>query len=307
MRIARFAEVPWLPHDDYRTAGKTVEELEREGKQPRSLRKVLFKGTPGQTGNFEMLISSYRTPKYYPRHRHNIDQLRYTLKGTSSWGPEVGTPEGSLLYVPAGTWYGLYTRDAGLELMSVQFEEANGAPFVDTDTLFEAQRELAAKGSFEKGVYTWTDESGKRHSLEASRAGWEQVTGQKEEYPPARFSVPIEMNPDNFSWLDIERGVQIKELGTFTERETRLAMLGLDVRASYRLASPGQTTLLFVTAGSGTVDGEGVGRLDGIMLDPGDSATLATGDRLELLLMGLPKLVGSTSTSAVDQFLRSHA
>src|SRR2546430_311521 len=81
MRATRCAEIPWLPHDDYRTAGTTVDELEREGKQPRSLRKVLFKGTPGQPGNFEMLVSSYRTPKDYPRRRHNFDQLRYTLKG----------------------------------------------------------------------------------------------------------------------------------------------------------------------------------------------------------------------------------
>jgi len=50
MRVTRFAEVPWLPHDDYRTAGKTADELEREGKQARSLRKVFFKGTPGSAG-----------------------------------------------------------------------------------------------------------------------------------------------------------------------------------------------------------------------------------------------------------------
>lgn len=291
MRVARYDEIPWLPHDDYRTYGKTEAELAAEGKQARSLRKGLFKGTPGQPGHYEMLISSYRTVKYYPLHRHNVDQVRYTLKGKSGWGKEHATPEGSLLYVPAGTPYGLYERDAGLELVYVQFEGANGAPVVDTDTLFEAHRELAKTGSFEKGIYTWTDADGQTHQMEASRAGWEHVTGLKEEYPPARYTTGIEMNPRNFAWVDVGNGAQLKELGTFTELGTRMAMIGVDPGGSYALSAGEQRLLLFVTTGAGAVDGQPISAQDGVMLDPGDTSTFTATERLEILLLGLPKSV----------------
>jgi len=37
-----------------------------------------------------------------------------------------------------------------------------------------------------------------------------------------------DINPSSFTWRDVGAGAQIKELGTFAELGTRLAMIGVD-------------------------------------------------------------------------------
>lgn len=300
MRVSKYAELPWCRFGGLRGRKPGEDELPEE-KRPGGKYKPLFKGTPGEPGNFEMVVLEVPSVggRYFPRHHHDFDQIRYTIAGNPAWAPGHATPPGSIVYIPAGTWYGPYDREASEETLHLQFEGANGAPFVDYDSLVVAQKELAKKGTFEKGAYSWVDENGKRHNMDGHEAAIEFLTGHKVQFPAPRFLSPVEIHPTSFTWIDVAPGVQIKDLGTFTERRTRLAMISLEGSSSFAVSSPEQRTLLFATAGSGAAGGETIEGKDGVMLELGDEAVISTSSHLELLLIGLPTLASvSTSTSA---------
>jgi hypothetical protein len=284
MKVVRYADIEWTSHPDLRGGSVATQQ------SPKTLYKPLFKGTPGEPNHFEMVVSTYTAPKFYPRHRHDIDQLRWTLRGVSPWAPGMETPESSLIYIPAGTFYGPYERPAGIELMAIQFEGANQAPFVDFDSLLVAQAELTRRGSFERGQYTWTDANGVRRERDGHEAGWEQATGRTQKYPEARFSTPIEIHPANFAWRQLGGGAEMKDLGTFGELGTRLWMLALSGGQSFTFAPPGQTTLLFVTAGSGATSGGPIQQRDAIRLEAEEELQLQASERLELFALGLPRI-----------------
>jgi hypothetical protein len=293
MRVATYEEIPWTRSHGLR--GGNPKEQVADAKTGNSMHRRLFKGTPGKPGNFEMIViwtqySDSGSGRFFPRHRHPFDQLRLTLAGTPEWTPGVQTPPGSINYIPAGTWYGPYERHGGHQQLHIQFAGANGALFVDYDALIEARDALAAKGKFENGLYTWVDDNGQTQSMDGHEAGLQYASGQKQEYPPARFASPINMDPTSFAWVEVEPGVKVKELGSFTERGTRIAMLAIGDGASYRLTSPEQTTMLFVTSGTGQADGQSVREHDSMMLDQGEGGVFSSQTRLELMLLGLPKL-----------------
>jgi hypothetical protein len=298
MRVARYEEAPRMRGIGSRGGGSAdYSKLAAAGM------RQLFKGDPDKPGNFEMVvINSFGEgfERLNPRHRHDFDQLRYMITGSREWTPgNVATP-GIITYFPAGAWYGPYGR-AEESHLHIQFEGPNGAPFVPYDALRAARDELAKEGSFETGAYVWTDEQGKTHKKDGHEANAERATGRPVEYPAPRFPAPVFMDPANFAWLDVADGVRRKELARFTEREIRVAMIELTGTSSYTAAAPEQMTLLFVTAGSGAVDGQPLVERDGIRLDKGERGTLTTTDRLELLLLALPKLpVGAPAGHAAS-------
>jgi hypothetical protein len=219
--------------------------------------------------------------------------LRWSSSGRSS--PTRGL---------AAIYYGPYDRTGGDSQLHIQFEGANGFPFADYDSLNNARDALSKTGTFEKGLYTWVDEQGRRHNKDGHEAGMEYAAGRKLEYPPPRYSSPMNIKPASFQWIQLEGGVLIKELGRFTERETRLAMLRLDGVTTFRLARPGQTTLLFVTSGAGLANGESIGERDGIMLQADDEGgTLSTTTEMELMLLGLPKSLPVAASASHRQLV----
>jgi hypothetical protein len=291
MRVVKYEEVPWTRNNGLRGGTPTGKPGASKGS---SLHRRLIKGAPGEPGNFEMIVlwsqqSDEGSSRTFPRHRHTFDQVRLSLSGSPEWIPGVPTPPGCISYVPAGTWYGPYQRYAGHAQLHIQFEGANRYPFTDYGSLIIARDELSLKGSFEGGRYWWVDENGQRQSKDGFEAGQEQATGRKPELPLPRFTTPLNMEPDNFAWVDVEPGVRIKELGRFTERETRLAILRLDGNTTYQFPAPGQTTLFFVTSGSGTAEGQDVGERDSMVLEPQGTGTFSTTSELEIFLLGLPK------------------
>jgi len=305
VRIARYSEIPWSYFAGVRATGNT----DASGNEPRgSGYKRLFQGKPGP-GNFEavVLLTNPSGGNFFPRHRHDFDQLRWTITGSPEWTPGRPTPAGTLVYTPAGTWYGPYERHAGDEQLHVQFEGANGAPFVHYDMFLEARRELAKRGTFEKGIYTWVDEKGQRHSQDAHEAAQELITGQPVQFPPARFATQIDLVPENFEWKEIARGVAFKELARFTERGTHIAMLKIEGGASYTVTSPEQRTLLFITEGEGQADGTPVQKRDGMLLDRGDQGVVSSSGSLELLLLGLPNPISAEAKHATKKEALAHA
>jgi hypothetical protein len=306
MRVAKYSELPWDHFAGVRASGNG----DSSGKQPQgSGFKRLFQGEAGQPGNFEMvvLLTGESSGHHFPRHRHDFDQLRWTLAGSPEWTPGRPTPTGTLVYTPAGTYYGPYDRHAGDEQLHVQFEGANGAPFVHYDMFLQARAELAQKGTFDRGVYSWTDERGQRHNKDAHEAAQEHITGRPVDFPPARFTTQIDIIPDSFTWLELAPGVSFKELGRFGERDTRIAMLKLEGNASYRVTSPEQVALLFVTEGAGEADGTPVEKRDGMMLTKGDQGLISTTGQIEILLLGLPKPAETRSSESSQKGVLTHA
>jgi hypothetical protein len=293
VRIAKYVDQPWKRFANNRGSDRPDDSDNVPDNQLPGVRyRRLFTGVTGQPGNYEAVILWTPTEdagRHFPRHRHDFDQLRYTIAGNPLMGPDQPTPPGHIAYTPAGTFYGPYDRHAGEIQIHVQFEGANRAPFVDYDTLVEANLELAKRGTFEKGVYTWIDDNGRRHNMDGNQAAVEQATGRKVEFPAPRFPASVQMDPTSFNWIQLQPGVQQKELGRFTEAETRVAMLRLESGATYQFTSPDQRTLLFVVSGAGTADGEAIEERDGLFAEVGDGGVLSTSGHLELLLLGLPK------------------
>ena len=284
MRISSYAEAEFVRGIGSRGGGSSD-----YNQQPATMRELL-KGTPGEPGNFEMVVSKSGmdgVERFYPRHRHDFDQLRMALSGTVHWTPGNPTPPGCLTYFPAGCYYGPYGRQEE-EHLHIQFEGPDSEPFIDYDSLRAARDALAKKGSFEGGAYVRVDERGKVHKQDGHEANAEYASGKKVKYPKPRFSAPITIDPRSFDWLEVEPGVRVKNLATLTERETRVSMIRLDV-ASYRLSVPEQRSVLFVTEGSGTAGGQAIEQRDGILLEAGEGGLFETSTSLELLLLAFPK------------------
>jgi hypothetical protein len=302
MRVAKHADAVWERFGN--TRGSNEVDNVPEDQKPGDRYKSLFKGEPNKPGNYQavVLLTPRNDPeRHYPRHRHSFDQVRLTLSGSNEWTPGVPTPPGCIVYTPAGTYYGPYDRHAGEEQLHIQFEGANGAPFFHFDTHAAAKRVLSEKGAFEKGIYSWTDESGKRQSVDAHQAIIEYLTGEDEKFPAPRFPVSINLDPRNFTWLDVAPGVRTKDLATFTEKETRLAMLRLDGQTSYKVSAPDQRLLLFVTEGNGLAGSQEIGERDGVFLEKGDEGVISTTSTLELFVLGLPKLAEASSSGSTRQ------
>lgn len=163
MQVTRYAEVPWTaraaPSPHVRAETASGADAGGAARKPRTLYRLLGAGTPGDLNQFEMVVSEYHAPKEYGRHRHDVDQLRLTLRGLSPWAPGQATPVGSLVYIPAGTYYGPYVRPAGVELFAVQFESASQDPLAAFDALSEAERETGSRGPFaiDPAAFPWRD------------------------------------------------------------------------------------------------------------------------------------------------------
>jgi hypothetical protein len=206
-----------------------------------------------------------------PRHRHNFDQIRYVLKGEYPVSPHKKMKEGSVAYFPESVHYGPQDRPEGLEMMVIQFGGASGSGFLSVAKREAANKALEAKGSFKDGVFTWIDETGQKHNQDGSAACFEEATGQKLVLHPPRYDDVVMFEPDAYGWVETgQPGVQTKNLGTFTERETKIGFVRVAKGATFNTGERDQIQVLFMSKGSVTVDGETYGPKTGIELTPGD-------------------------------------
>lgn len=238
---------------------------------------------------YELTIARMTGPgNHSPRHRHDFDQIRYALKSNLEYAPDREIPEGCFAYFPEGTYYGPFTLDPDMQLLGLQFQGASRSRFVDYDTLRSAQQELGGKGEFKQGIYTWSDENGRKHNKDGHQAVMEHITGTPLKIPAPRYADPILIYPQNFNWRNAGTGAFYKEFGTFSERGTVIGMIRLEANGSYMVPSPERTTLLVVLSGSANVAGKSLVKQDAIRLDPGETLALTSPDGAELSLYGLP-------------------
>jgi hypothetical protein len=106
-------------------------------------------------------------------------------------------------------------------------------------------------------------------------------------FPKQRFSTPVVIHPENFDATQTGGGAAIKELATFTERRTAIRMIELSRDGSHDLVAD-NTNFLFVTAGTGSVNGEHLAARDGVTVSASDVVVLTTSDHLQILAVRLP-------------------
>ena len=223
--------------------------------------KFLLTGKDGAPDNYLLNVGRTGAGGWTtPRHRHNFDQVRYVLKGTYPYAKGKVMQEGWVGYFPEGVYYGPQDRPEGLEMMVCQLGGASGDGFISVADREAANDVLKLKGEFKSGIYTWTDEHGKKHNQDGSEACLEQAMGKKLVYPKPRYEDLVMMDPENYAWIpDAAPGVATKWLGSFTERNMRLGFVRIDAGATFQAGCENSIELMFLAEGKVSFNGKAHG------------------------------------------------
>ncbi|MCJ1387861.1 hypothetical protein MMC18_000704 [Xylographa bjoerkii] len=256
--------------------------------------KFLFEGEEGAPEKYQFAFVRQRA-FYSPVHKHNFDQVRYAYSGNFSIAPSLTIKEGELAYHPEGVSYG--PQDDGSDtrvLLILQFGGSSGQGYLSKDQLLQANKQLAAKGRFDKGRY-YPEQKG--NSIDGFQALWEHCNGRELIYPRGRYHTPILMTPDIFSWTPIQDDVSAiayrKLLGVFSERGVVTEQLKIGAGGYLRIKGENAIQFLLVLKGAGKVNEESFAAESAIRLQPGSEAVLATAEGAEILHYVLPMLTAS--------------
>jgi len=283
----------------YEIAGDTRTGAGASGRsitQKDRISRILLAGEEGSPDNYQLFYGESEggdgAKWTSPRHRHNFEQIRFTIEGDYSMTKEKVLPAGWVAYFPESIFYGPQVKNPNLKMLVLQFGGPSGIGYHGAAQMRKGFDALVAKGGkFEAGMYTWDDEAGKRHNQDAFEATWEQIHGQKVVYPKPRYDSVILMNPANFSWMadPASQGVSRKLLGAFTEREIRIEFVHLDAAASVELGTRNSAELLFLTQGVLVHEGKNYERNSAFATSSGDRPeTLTAVEPTELLYIKLP-------------------
>lgn len=254
--------------------------------------KLLLTGDENTPDNFRLTLGRDRGGHENPRHRHNFDQIRMSIKGTLSIADGIDLEEGQIGYFPEGTYYGPQKAASAERITLVlQFGGASLSGFISTRQMQQGYDALSRCGEFKGGVFYRRTGAGPK-AQDAFEAVWEQVCGRKLAYPSPRYDVPILMTPSSFRWAadaDYE-GAASKLLGVFTERATRIEMRRLGAGTSITLGEPGARLLAFALSGAGCSEGEEWNEHSAWQVEDGEAATIEASVPSEFLVIVLPVL-----------------
>jgi hypothetical protein len=227
-----------------------------------------------------------------PRHRHTCDQVRMILDGTYSFSLNRTMDVGTVGYFPESVYYGPQSFSDNIAWLVLQFGGPSGLGMFSTRQRKKAIEELSAKGgTFDNGLYVWTDENGERHNQDAFEAATEQWCGHKLEYPGARYDDVVLMHPENFTWMsdsDVP-GLSRKLLGIFTERHLRVEFMHLEPDVEFVFGKEPSNEMLFILEGALSRGGVVHERLSAFGAAASDSPeTLQATQQTELLYVKLP-------------------
>jgi len=222
-------------------------------------RLPLDSGIPGITMEYSLSI----VPDGYftPRHRHNFDQIRYTLSGIQSTGLGDLTA-GECGYFPEGAYYGPQKQEGECSCLVLQFQGASGERLLSNEEMNATyEKLLKAGGKFENGVYRGFKPDGSPTNKDSYEAIWEEHEGRDLVFPPPRYRQPVMMLARNYRfWPDRKRpGIAIKHLGTFSEARTSIAFLRLTPGAELKAGEQEDAELRFLTEGSFSYGGKRFG------------------------------------------------
>jgi len=225
----------------------------------RRKRLPLQTGLPGVT--MEYSLSVVPDGYFTPRHRHNFDQIRYTLSGLQSTG--LGDlAAGECGYFPEGCYYGPQKQEGECECLVLQFQGASGEHLLSNEEMNATyERLLKSGGKFENGVYKGFKADGTPKNKDSYEAIWEEHEGCELAFPPPRYREPVMMLAKNYwFWPDRKRqGIEIKHLGTFSEARTGIGFLRLLSGSTIEASVQEDAELRYLLEGSCEYDGRSWG------------------------------------------------
>jgi hypothetical protein len=233
------------------------------------------KRLPLQTGlsgvTMEYSLSVVPDGYFTPRHRHNFDQIRYTLSGVQSTG--LGDlAAGECGYFPEGCYYGPQKQEGECECLVLQFQGASGEHLLSNEEMNATyERLLKSGGKFENGVYKGFKADGTPKNKDSYEAIWEEHEGRELVFPPPRYREPVMMLAKNYRfWPDRKRqGIEIKHLGTFSEARTGIGFLRLLPATTIEANVQEDAELRYLLEGSCEYDGRSWGEGTYIFLPNG--------------------------------------
>lgn len=252
-----------------------VSDIKDEGSAAARRRSLAIKRLPFDTGIPGVVVqfAHVTVPDGYftPRHRHNFDQIRYSLKGTFA-NASGDVTEGTCAYFPEGVHYGPQDQKGECISLTLQFQGPSGQRFLSHDEmLLGMQRLKEAGGTFADGVYTKQTPDGRKVNQDSYEAIWEECVGHELTYPAARYNQPVMMHSAQYRWLpDRDRpGVEVKHLGSFTEYRHRVGFLRLAAGASLPGGPQEDAEIRYVIEGNVTYAGKEHGPDSYFYLPPG--------------------------------------
>lgn len=271
MHITSTGEMEWTPTKNTRpgrTYSKRIRESEVVPEIEHYTRLVKYESGDGV---FEA-----------PRHKHNFDQLRVGLNGEQDFGRGLVCRAGTVAYFPEGAPYGP-ERIESAEVLVLQW----GNRWVSKAKNDAAIDSLTQRGSFEGGIYRWTDSSGATIQRDSITAVWEEVYGEPLVYPQPRYLQPILMDPEAYRWTDPGTGVQEKLLGRFSEVDLLVGLVKWDREADLCLSET-RTQMLFSLEGVIEADGSEWRRHSALWSDLGEVSILKGRPGAVGLVVGFP-------------------
>jgi hypothetical protein len=256
--------------------------------------KYLFRGKDGTPDNYMLALG--RQKKFYsPVHKHNFDQFRFAYQGDFSIAEDVTIQEGELCYHPEGVKYGPQVdEEDGTDhiLLILQFGGTSGQGYLSYNQLLSVQSDLKNHGKFEGGKFHPASGGEPKDGFEAT---WEHYNKRKLEYPQPRYTRPVLMKPENFSWREVKglesTGVVYKKhLGTFTERAVMAQLVKAEQGGTLAINPVDGFQLMFIYKGEGEVNGEKLVKESAFRLGPGQEASLSSNSSLEGLHLVIPAL-----------------
>jgi hypothetical protein len=222
----------------------------------RRKRLPLETGVEGVT--MEYSLSVVPDGYFTPRHRHNFDQIRYTLSGLQSTG--LGDLAGGECgYFPEGSHYGPQQQKGECECLVLQFQGASGEHLLSNEEMNATyEKLLKSGGKFENGVYKGFKPDGSPKNKDSYEAIWEEHEGRDLVFPEPRYRQPVMMLAKNYRfWPDRRRpGVEVKHLGTFSEARTGIGFLRLLPGAELKAGPQEDAELRYLLEGSCSYDGK---------------------------------------------------
>ena len=282
MRLARSETTPWGPQ---RTTRGGVIRF-----------KTLLEGKEGSPTNYQLLIADTDPSFQSPRHRHNFDQVRLALTGSTNIGPKRNMEAGDIAYFPEGTYYGPQNQpEAGVQslVMVVQFGGPSGNGYMSIGQHDAGAKELRVEGEFEGGVFRRRNPAPDgRKNQDAYEAIWEHSNHRPIEYPRPRFVDPVHFREPHFAWQPLpgHSGVATKEIASFTDKEVKVFFVQLQPGTHYTLPALPQPQLLFVRSGSGAFgNGEQWSEHTAVDIGAGEAAEMTAATLTDVMVLALPR------------------
>ena len=273
MHVIETAKIPWSLVSKANRPGRVHRKLVHEGEVSPGV---------GYTADLVRYEGGHGTFTA-PRHKHNFDQIRYTVSGQPDFGHYQVSAQGQSVFFPAGAAYGPETIEEA-EILLIQW----GEHWVSRAQHDETYAAMQKKGEFREGYYITVDADGNEHRADGRNAVWETFNQRKLVYPTPRYPQPVIMEPEGFAWRPIGGGVSVKTLGRFTENDVYVANYVWDKADGVLNLTPERTQLLWIIDGHLTVEGVVYEPATVIFSEFGEKTALVGTADAHAVVFGLP-------------------